>query len=211
MVLVQNTSLFVQNTSLFVQNTSLFVQNTSLFVQNTSLFVENTSLFVQNTSLFVQNTSLFVENTSLFVQNTSLFVQNTSLFVQNTSLFSTICCLATCYTNLKKECNTLPKPLPSPHASHLKLLHPRTVLAPLGKATVYTQVIESLPVLELPHPNPPLVKGRELDFFVSPLSKGGLRGVKPGSQSNSELCVHGSLGKGSHCVGEAARSWGFPP
>jgi tetratricopeptide (TPR) repeat protein len=25
----------------------------------------------------------------------------------------------------------------------------------LGKATVYTQVIESLPVLELPHPNPP--------------------------------------------------------
>ena len=30
----------------------------------------------------------------------------------------------------------------------------------------------------LPHPNPPLVKGRELDFPVSPLSKGGLRGVK---------------------------------
>jgi len=29
----------------------------------------------------------------------------------------------------------------------------------------------------LPHPNPPLVKGRELDFLVSPLSKGGLRGV----------------------------------
>jgi hypothetical protein len=52
---------------------------------------------------------------------------------------------------------------------------------------VYTQVIE------LPHPNPPLGKGRELDFLVSPLSKGGLRGVKPGSQSNSDLCVHGSL------------------
>ncbi|WP_223278346.1 ATP-binding protein, partial [Nostoc sp. 'Peltigera membranacea cyanobiont' 232] len=67
---------------------------------------------------------------------------------------------------------------------------------PLGKATVYTQVIESLPVLELPHPNPPLGKGRELDFLVSPLDKGGLRGVKPGSQSNSDLCVHGSLGKG---------------
>jgi hypothetical protein len=38
-------------------------------------------------------------------------------------------------------------------------------------------VIELLPVLELPHPNPPLVKGRELDFPVSPLCKGGLRGV----------------------------------
>jgi hypothetical protein len=77
-------------------------------------------------------------------------------------------------------------------------------------ATVYTQVIESLPVLELPHPNPPLIKGshcvagvppvvasgvREQDFpvsplerrgnlifFISPLYKGGLRGVKPGSR-----------------------------
>jgi hypothetical protein len=29
----------------------------------------------------------------------------------------------------------------------------------------------------LPHPNPPLIKGREPDFLVSPLSKGGLRGV----------------------------------
>ncbi len=30
----------------------------------------------------------------------------------------------------------------------------------------------------LPHPNPPLSKGREPDFFiVSPLYKGGLRGV----------------------------------
>ncbi len=44
-------------------------------------------------------------------------------------------------------------------------------------ATVYTQVIESLPVLELPHPNPPLGKGRGQESLVSPLSKGGLRGV----------------------------------
>ncbi len=29
----------------------------------------------------------------------------------------------------------------------------------------------------LPHPNPPLIKGRELYFLVSPLRKGGLRGV----------------------------------
>jgi hypothetical protein len=36
-------------------------------------------------------------------------------------------------------------------------------------STVYTQIIESLPVLELPHPNPPLIKGRELDFFFPPL------------------------------------------
>ncbi|MEH1861114.1 MAG: HEAT repeat domain-containing protein, partial [Nostoc sp.] len=63
----------------------------------------------------------------------------------------------------------------------------------LPTTTVYTQVIESLPVLELPHPNPPLGKGRELDFLVSPLSKGGLRGVKPGSQNNSDLCEHRSF------------------
>jgi hypothetical protein len=30
----------------------------------------------------------------------------------------------------------------------------------------------------LPHPNPLLIKGREPDFLVSPLSKGGLRGVR---------------------------------
>jgi hypothetical protein len=29
----------------------------------------------------------------------------------------------------------------------------------------------------LPHPNPPLIKGREPDFLISPLYKGGLRGV----------------------------------
>ncbi|WP_340093327.1 hypothetical protein [Nostoc punctiforme] len=50
---------------------------------------------------------------------------------------------------------------------------------------MYTQVIESLPALELPHPNPPLCKGRELDFLVSPLTKrcpelveGGIKGGK---------------------------------
>ncbi|MBE8998700.1 hypothetical protein IQ274_10860 [Nostoc sp. LEGE 12447] len=59
--------------------------------------------------------------------------------------------------------------------------------SPLQGATVYTQVIE------LPHPNPPLGKGRELDFLVSPLYKGGLRGVKPGYQSNYDLYVHVSL------------------
>jgi hypothetical protein len=30
----------------------------------------------------------------------------------------------------------------------------------------------------LPHPNPPRLLGRELDFPVSPLHKGGLRGVR---------------------------------
>ncbi|MBG1257783.1 SagB/ThcOx family dehydrogenase [Nostoc sp. BAE] len=55
---------------------------------------------------------------------------------------------------------------------------------------MYTQV------LELPHPNPPDALGRELDFLVSPQCIGGLRGVKPGSQSNSDLCVDGSLTKG---------------
>ncbi|MDZ8221390.1 hypothetical protein [Nostoc sp. ChiVER01] len=32
---------------------------------------------------------------------------------------------------------------------------------------IYAQVIESLPVLELPHPNPPLYKGRERKSIVS--------------------------------------------
>ncbi|WP_273765672.1 hypothetical protein [Nostoc sp. UHCC 0926] len=41
---------------------------------------------------------------------------------------------------------------------------------------MYTQVIESLPVLELPHPNPPLVKGREPDSLVFPQYIGGIKG-----------------------------------
>ena len=36
------------------------------------------------------------------------------------------------------------------------------------KAKVYTQVIESPLFLKLPHPNPPLTKGRELDFYCFP-------------------------------------------
>jgi hypothetical protein len=43
---------------------------------------------------------------------------------------------------------------------------------PLVKATV----IESLLFLKLPHPNPPLIKGRELIFPVSPKYIGGIKG-----------------------------------
>ncbi len=126
---------------------------------------------------------------------------------------------------LKLQC-ILPHPNPplikaTVYTQVLELPHPNP---PLGKATVYTQV------LELPHPNPPLGKGRGQESLISPLSKGshcvaevpsvvasgvGLRGVKPGSQSNSDLCVHRSLikgreqdfplsplYKGSHCVAE---------
>jgi hypothetical protein len=44
----------------------------------------------------------------------------------------------------------------------------------------------------LPHPNPPLIKGRELDFLLSPLYKGGLRGVKITRYyfSNIFLAIH---------------------
>jgi hypothetical protein len=42
--------------------------------------------------------------------------------------------------------------------------------SPLSKATVYTQV------LELPHPNPPLGKGRELDLLFPRNTSWGLRG-----------------------------------
>jgi hypothetical protein len=39
------------------------------------------------------------------------------------------------------------------------------------------QVPHGVSNVVLPLPNPPLVKGWGLDFPVSPLSKGGLRGV----------------------------------
>jgi len=59
----------------------------------------------------------------------------------------------------------------------MKYKNPTPNPLPASDATVYTQVIESPLFLKLPHPNPPLAKGRELIFPVSPLYKGGLRGV----------------------------------
>ncbi len=53
----------------------------------------------------------------------------------------------------------------------MRYVKPHPLPLSASSATGYTQVIE------LPHPNPPLVKGRERDSLVSPLSKGGLRGV----------------------------------
>jgi hypothetical protein len=58
----------------------------------------------------------------------------------------------------------------------LHIIHPPAIAVPPCEATVYTQVIESLQVLKLPHPNPPLIKGRELDFLVSPQYIGGIKG-----------------------------------
>jgi hypothetical protein len=49
-------------------------------------------------------------------------------------------------------------------------------LSPFIGATVYTQVIESLPVLELPHPNPPLIKGSHCVAGVPPVVASGVRG-----------------------------------
>jgi hypothetical protein len=82
------------------------------------------------------------------------------------------------------ECRKLFKPHPNPLLS--KERENKSCLPP-KHPTVYTQVIESLPVLELPHPNPPLVKGRERDSLVSPLSKGGLRGVDLGCICKTEM------------------------
>jgi hypothetical protein len=45
----------------------------------------------------------------------------------------------------------------------------------LLEATVYTQAIESLPVLELPHPNPPLAKGSHCVAGVPPVVASGVR------------------------------------
>jgi hypothetical protein len=43
----------------------------------------------------------------------------------------------------------------------------------LNKATVYTQVIESLPVLELPHPNPPrMYWGGNKNLLFPPFIRG---------------------------------------
>jgi len=51
------------------------------------------------------------------------------------------------------------------------------------KCKITSKLIYILSVIDvsnifLPHPNPSLVKGRGLDFPVSPLYQGGLRGVK---------------------------------
>jgi hypothetical protein len=62
---------------------------------------------------------------------------------------------------------------------------------------VYTQVVEFNQFLELPHPNPPLAlrasRSRRVgEVTVSPLCKGGLRGVIPRYKKKTDLCVHGS-------------------
>ena len=75
----------------------------------------------------------------------------------------------------EKRMPHIDKTLPYPDITPL---NPPDVLA-----TVYTQVIESLPVLELPHPNPPLYKGREPDFFFPPL-QGGIKGGNPGNNKH---------------------------
>ncbi len=72
---------------------------------------------------------------------------------------------------------TLPRICPIVVLALVMYKNPTPNPLPASRATVYTPVIESLSFLELPHPNPPLGNGRELDFPVSPLSKGGLRGV----------------------------------
>jgi acyl transferase domain-containing protein/acyl carrier protein len=46
--------------------------------------------------------------------------------------------------------------------------------------------------LALPHPSPPLAKGREQYSPVSPLTKGGLRGVMQDAGKKSDLCLNGS-------------------
>jgi hypothetical protein len=50
--------------------------------------------------------------------------------------------------------------------SHGHCTPPRA--SPPRKPTVYTQVIESLPVLELPHPNPPRYIGEGTRFSCFP-------------------------------------------
>ncbi|QMS92205.1 ABC transporter ATP-binding protein/permease [Nostoc edaphicum CCNP1411] len=68
-------------------------------------------------------------------------------------------------------------------------------------AAAVTRLDELQTVIKLPHPNPPLAKGRELDFPVyslakgkeldspiSPLCKGGLRGVIP-KEKDGEGCT----------------------
>ena len=63
---------------------------------------------------------------------------------------------------------------------------------PLGKATVYTQVILNSIYGCVTPSNSPLVKGRTR---VSPLTKGGLRGIMQAFELPFEMCVYRSLGK----------------
>ncbi|OKH58287.1 hypothetical protein NIES2130_15585 [Scytonema sp. HK-05] len=74
---------------------------------------------------------------------------------------------------------------------------------------MYTQAIESLPVLELPHPNPPLAKGREQDFPVSPQYIGGIKGGKTRVEQATPTCVY-TVGLRGGDKGEPALHEGFP-
>ncbi|WP_238845877.1 non-ribosomal peptide synthetase [Nostoc edaphicum] len=58
-----------------------------------------------------------------------------------------------------------------------------------------------------PHPNPPLVKGRELDFPVSPLYKGGLRGVIP--EYKGETITYSELNNKANQLAHYLRSQGI--
>ena len=65
---------------------------------------------------------------------------------------------------------------------------------------VYTQVIESPLFLKLPLPNPPLAKGRELDFYCFPPLQGGIKGgnlicvytiaLQGGIKGGNLICVY---------------------
>ncbi|EKU98802.1 hypothetical protein Lepto7375DRAFT_8125 [Leptolyngbya sp. PCC 7375] len=65
-------------------------------------------------------------------------------------------------------------------------------LVPRRKATMYTQVLKTSIFGCLTPSNSPLVRGRT---GVSPLGKGGLRGVIQDFELTSEMCVHGGEGQ----------------
>lgn len=74
------------------------------------------------------------------------------------------------------------------------------VLATVPNA-MYTQI------LELPHPNPPLVKGREQDFPVSPLGKGGLRGVAQPLEQGKALYDAGRFAEAVQVLQQAVQEY----
>jgi hypothetical protein len=56
----------------------------------------------------------------------------------------------------------------------------------LGRWLEIEELVSYSPNSEEPHPNPPLGKGRELDYPVSPLNKGGIEGGLPSLETVSK-------------------------
>ncbi|MBN3924827.1 hypothetical protein [Nostoc sp. NMS4] len=70
-----------------------------------------------------------------------------------------------------------PKMLSKALKNVIEALYP-TLTLPLQRLPCIHKLSNHNQSVELPHPNPPLAKERELDFRLPPNASGGLRGVR---------------------------------